>query len=53
MRKRYDIKVSGDGDLSGFLTKLVTTGTKISSLSVEDGVARFRTDRKGLQCYST
>jgi len=49
MRKRYDIKISGDGNLSGFLTKLVTIGTKITSLSVVEGVARFRTDRNGLR----
>ena len=49
MRKRYAIKISGDGNLSGFLTKLVTIGTKITSLSVVDGVARFRTDRSGLR----
>src|SRR4051794_31927308 len=49
VHKRYDIKISGDGDLSGFLTKLATTGTKIFSLSVVDGVAQFRTDRKGLK----
>jgi len=49
MRKRYAVKISGDGNLSGFLTKLVTIGTKITSLSVVDGVARFRTDRNGLR----
>ena len=49
MRKRYAVKISGDGDLPGFLTKLVATGTKITSLSVVDGVARFRTDRSGLR----
>ena len=49
MRKRYAVKISGDGNLSGFLTKLVTIGTKITSLSVVDGVARFRTDRSGLR----
>ncbi|WP_342505227.1 sporulation protein YqfD [Sporosarcina sp. FSL K6-2383] len=48
MRRRYDIKVSGNGDLTGFLTKLATTGAKVSSLSVVEGVARFRTDRQGL-----
>lgn len=49
MRKRYAIKISGDGNLSGFLTKLVTIGTKITSLSVVDGVAYFQTDRSGLR----
>ncbi|KAA0965446.1 hypothetical protein FQ087_03830 [Sporosarcina sp. ANT_H38] len=49
MRKRYAVKISGDGNLSEFLTKLVTIGTKITSLSVVDGVARFRTDRSGLR----
>jgi similar to stage IV sporulation protein len=49
MRKRFDVKISGDGNLPGLLTKLVTTGTKIASLSVVDGVARFRTDRNGLR----
>ena len=48
MHKRYDIKIQGTADLSGFLTKLILNGTKISSLSVEDGIARFRTNRKGL-----
>jgi similar to stage IV sporulation protein len=49
MRKRYAVKISGDGDLSGFLTKLVSMGTKITSLSVVDEVAYFRTDRNGLR----
>lgn len=49
MHKRYDICVSGDGDLAGFLTKLAATGAKVLSLSVVDGVARFRTDRLGLK----
>ncbi|WP_318615070.1 sporulation protein YqfD [Sporosarcina sp. YIM B06819] len=49
MHKRYDIKVSGDGDLAGFLTKLVALKVKVLSLSVVDGVARFRTDRHGLK----
>ncbi len=49
VHKRYDVKISGAGDIAGFLTKLVTVGTKISSLSVVDGVARFQTDRKGLK----
>ncbi|MER2089650.1 MAG: sporulation protein YqfD, partial [Sporosarcina sp.] len=49
MHKRYAVKISGDGDLAGLLTKLVTIKTKITSLSVVDGVARFRTDRNGLR----
>ncbi|WP_203246878.1 sporulation protein YqfD [Sporosarcina beigongshangi] len=48
MRRRYDIKISGNGDLAGFLTNLATSSTKILSLSVGEGVARFRTDRQGL-----
>ena len=48
MHKQYDIKVQGTADVSGFITKLVLNGTKISSLSVQDGTARFRTNRKGL-----
>ena len=48
VRKQFDIKISGEGDLAGFLTKLITVGTRISALSVVEGVARFRTDRKGL-----
>lgn len=48
MHKRYDIKITGPHDVSGFITKLVLNGTKISSLSVRDETARFRTDRKGL-----
>lgn len=48
MRKRYDIRVAGDGDLAGFLSKLASTGARVLSLSVVDGVARFRTDRQGL-----
>ncbi|MFJ7933618.1 sporulation protein YqfD [Sporosarcina sp. NPDC096371] len=49
MRKRYDIKISGDGDLAGFLTKLVAMRVKVLALSVVDGVARFRTDRQGIK----
>lgn len=49
MHKRYEIRVSGDGDLAGFLTKLVAAKVKVLSLSVVDGVARFRTDRHGLK----
>ena len=48
MRKRYDIRITGDGDLAGFLSKLASTGAKVLSLSVVDGVARFRTNRQGL-----
>ncbi|CAM3116789.1 sporulation protein YqfD [Filibacter tadaridae] len=48
VRKRYDVKVSGKGDISGFLTKLVSDKTKVMSLSIVDGVARFQTDKQGI-----
>ncbi|MBE1553714.1 sporulation protein YqfD [Sporosarcina limicola] len=46
--KRYGIKISGGGDLPGFLSKLAVTGTKITAISIMDGVAHFRTDKKGV-----
>ncbi|WP_342511279.1 sporulation protein YqfD [Sporosarcina sp. FSL K6-1522] len=48
VHKQFDIRISGNGDLSGFLTKLMTTGTKITSLSVVKDVAHFRTNRQGV-----
>ena len=41
INKRYDIRISGRGNLSQFLTKLKSSGTNISLLTVTDGVARF------------
>ena len=38
--------------LQAFLSKLAATGAKVSSLSVVEGVARFRTDRQGISNYS-
>ncbi|WP_172794006.1 sporulation protein YqfD [Sporosarcina sp. HYO08] len=49
MNKRYEVKVWGKGDLSAFLTTLVSNKTKILSLAVDDGKASFRTDRSGLR----
>ena len=49
MHKRYNIKITGTSDVSGFISKLVSNGTKISSLSVQKRTAHFQTDRKGLQ----
>ncbi|MFS0575263.1 sporulation protein YqfD [Sporosarcina sp. 179-K 3D1 HS] len=46
--KWYHIKLTGKGDISKFLTDLAMKGTKIRSLSIDNQVATFRTDRKGL-----
>ena len=47
--KQFNIRISDRGKLGSFLTKLKSSGTKVSSLTVSDGVARFRTDRKGVK----
>ncbi len=49
MHKRYAIKITGANDVSSFISKLASNGTKISSLSIQNGAAHFQTDRKGLQ----
>src|SRR4051794_11230438 len=47
--RRYEIQLYGNGDLPKCLTKLKSTGTKITSLTVNDKGAHFRTDKKGLK----
>jgi len=49
IHKRFDVELFGDGDLSKCLTKLKVKGTKIITLSVNDGVAHFQTNPKGLK----
>lgn len=46
---KYDVKVIGGKNIPLFLTKLKSKGTNISMLSATDGVAYFRTDKKGLR----
>lgn len=46
---KYKIKVFGGKQLPLFLTKLKSAGMKITMLTVIDGKAYFRTDRKGLK----
>lgn len=46
---RYEINVSGKKNISAFLTKIKTTGAKITSLTILDGEAFFITDKKGLK----
>lgn len=48
VKRRYDIRLYGNGDLSALLTKLISSGTKITFLTVDAGIARFRTDKKGV-----
>ncbi|AOV07888.1 sporulation protein YqfD [Sporosarcina ureilytica] len=48
-RNRYEIKVSGPRNISTFLTKLKTTGTKVTSLTMIENAAYFITDKKGLK----
>lgn len=49
-RNRYEIKVSGPrNNISTFLSKLKSTGAKISSLTMIENAAYFITDKKGLK----
>lgn len=47
--KKYDIQVSGEKNVTQFLTKLKSVGTNITMLSINEGIARFRTDKKGIK----
>ena len=49
INRQYDIRISGRGNLAKFLTKVKTSGAKISLLTVTDGVARISTDKKGIK----
>ena len=49
VRKRFEIQLYGHGDLSKCLTKLKSVGTNISYLTVNEDVARFSTDQKGVK----
>ena len=48
-RSRYNVKVSGQGNIALFLTKLKSVGVKITALRVEKESAFFKTDKKGLK----
>ena len=48
VRRRYDIRLHGDGNYTAMLTKLKSVGTKITSLVMINGKAHFQTDRKGV-----
>ena len=47
--KQYDIHISGSDKLANFLTKLKSAGAKVTLLTVNDGVAYFRTDKNGVK----
>ncbi len=49
VHKRYTVRLSGRGNLAACLTKLKSNGTMVISLSVNDGVAYFQTNAKGVK----
>ncbi|MHA6259456.1 sporulation protein YqfD [Sporosarcina sp. CAU 1771] len=48
IHKKYEIRLYGDGNLSGMLTQLKSAGANITFLYVDGNSAYFYTDRKGL-----
>lgn len=49
LNRQYDIRIFGGNRMAEFLTKLKSSGTKITLLTLNDGNAYFRTDKIGVK----